>query len=92
MLDDRIAKFAPKTSRGIAYRETGAGPALVLLHGIGSGSAGWLFQLETLKGYRLIAWDAPGYGESENLRSRNRSRRTMRKRCTSSSTGSCSRT
>jgi pimeloyl-ACP methyl ester carboxylesterase len=39
----------------------------VLLHGIGSSSAGWLAQLESLAGYRLIAWDAPGYGESEFL-------------------------
>jgi len=67
MLDERIARFAPRKSKGIGYRETGAGQALVLMHGIGSGSAGWLFQLETLKGYRLIAWDAPGYGESDNL-------------------------
>ena len=67
MLDERIARFAPRQSRGISYREAGAGPALVLLHGIGSGSAGWLLQLETLQGYRLIAWDAPGYGESANL-------------------------
>ena len=67
MLDERIARFAPRKLKTISYRETGSGPALVLLHGIGSGSAGWLFQLETLKGYRLIAWDAPGYGESENL-------------------------
>lgn len=67
MLDDRIAKFAPRKSKGISYRETGAGQALVLLHGIGSSSASWLNQLETLKGYRLIAWDAPGYGDSEFL-------------------------
>jgi pimeloyl-ACP methyl ester carboxylesterase len=67
MLDERIARFAPRRSRSIGYRETGAGQALVLLHGIGSGAAGWLFQLEMLKGHRLIAWDAPGYGESENL-------------------------
>jgi pimeloyl-ACP methyl ester carboxylesterase len=67
MLDERIARFAPRRSKAVSYRETGSGPAIVLLHGIGSGSAGWLLQLETLKGYRLIAWDAPGYGESENL-------------------------
>ena len=67
MLDERIARFAPRRSKNISYRETGAGQALVLMHGIGSGSAGWLFQLETLKGCRLIAWDAPGYGESQNL-------------------------
>ncbi|MEA3192265.1 MAG: hypothetical protein QOD26_598 [Betaproteobacteria bacterium] len=67
MLDDRIAKFAPRKSKGISYRETGAGQALVFLHGIGSSSASWLNQLETLKGYRLIAWDAPGYGDSDFL-------------------------
>ena len=68
MLDERIARFAPRKSKDISYRETGAGQALVLLHGIGSSSASWLNQLETLKGYRLIAWDAPGYGDSEYLK------------------------
>ena len=68
MIDERIARFAPRTSKDISYRETGAGQALVLLHGIGSSSASWLNQLETLKGYRLIAWDAPGYGTSAFLK------------------------
>src|ERR671937_1860789 len=67
MLEERIARFAPRQSRTISYREAGAGPALVLLHGIGSSSASWLFQLESLAGYRLIAWDAPGYGGSAFL-------------------------
>jgi len=67
MLEERIARFAPRQSKGISYRETGTGPALVLLHGIGSSSASWLFQLESLGGYRLIAWDAPGYGASAFL-------------------------
>ena len=67
MIDERIARFALKTSGGISYRETGAGQALVLLHGIGSQSASWLNQLETLQGFRLIAWDAPGYGASAFL-------------------------
>jgi pimeloyl-ACP methyl ester carboxylesterase len=67
MIDERIARFAPRKSKTISYRETGAGQALVLLHGIGSSSASWLQQLESLKGYRLIAWDAPGYGESDFL-------------------------
>lgn len=66
-LDERIDKFPRRKSKSISYRETGAGQALVLLHGIGSSSAGWLCQLESLKGYRLIAWDAPGYGESDFL-------------------------
>ena len=66
-LDERIARFPRRQSKTISYRETGAGQALVLLHGIGSSSAGWLCQLESLAGYRLIAWDAPGYGESDFL-------------------------
>ena len=48
MLEERIARFALKTSKGISYREVGSGQALVLLHGIGSQSASWLNQLETL--------------------------------------------
>lgn len=68
MIDERIAKFAPRRSGPISYREVGAGQALVFLHGIGSSSASWLNQLETLKGSRLIAWDAPGYGDSDFLK------------------------
>ena len=69
-LEQRIAAFPPKKvvvgGKALSYRESGEGPALVLLHGIGSGSASWLFQLEDLANqYRVIAWDAPGYGESD---------------------------
>lgn len=58
-----------QTRRGtVSYREASA-PAgvepLILLHGIGSGSASWLAQLDGLRErYRVLAWDAPGYGES----------------------------
>lgn len=39
----------------------------VLLHGIGSASASWAEQLRAVEGradLRLLAWDAPGYGQS----------------------------
>lgn len=53
---------------GISYREAGDGEPLVLLHGIGSGSASWSAQLGSLSDrFRVIAWDAPGYGESDAL-------------------------
>ena len=55
---------------GIGYRESGRrdAPALVLLHGIGSTSAGWRLQYGPLgERYRVIAWDAPGYAGSEPL-------------------------
>lgn len=68
MVEERLKKFELIKSKGISYREAGRGPAIVLLHGIGSSSATWLNQLESLNGFRLIAWDAPGYGESEPLK------------------------
>lgn len=50
------------------YREAGRGRAIVLLHGISSGAGSWINQLRDLQDqYHLIAWDAPGYGESEAL-------------------------
>lgn len=68
----RIARFPLRTvsncGRSIAYREAGSGPAVVLLHGIGNQSGSWVQQLETLADHhRLIAWDAPGYGGSDDL-------------------------
>ena len=51
----------------IAYRAAGdeAAPPIVLLHGIGSNSAGYRAQLAALAmRHRVIAWDAPGYGQS----------------------------
>ncbi|GAB6404006.1 alpha/beta fold hydrolase [Pseudomonas sp. MHK4] len=52
-----------------AFRECGSGPAIVLLHGIGSGSASWLQVAQELgRSARVIAWDAPGYGDSTPLR------------------------
>ncbi len=54
--------------RTLAWREAGDGVAVVLLHGIGSGSASWEGQLDGLGAdYRVIAWDAPGYGGSDAL-------------------------
>jgi pimeloyl-ACP methyl ester carboxylesterase len=69
-LEERIAAYPARTlsvgGRRLAYREAGDGAPLVLLHGIGSGSASWLFQLEALSAqYRVVAWDAPGYGDSD---------------------------
>ncbi|MBI2881904.1 MAG: alpha/beta fold hydrolase [Candidatus Tectomicrobia bacterium] len=51
-----------------AYVQRGEGQmAVFLLHGLGGGKAAWPWQLEALErgGYRAIAWDMPGYGESE---------------------------
>lgn len=51
-----------------AIRESGSGPAIVLLHGIGSGAGSWLeVALELSQQARVVAWDAPGYGDSSPL-------------------------
>jgi pimeloyl-ACP methyl ester carboxylesterase len=73
LLDRRFPQrivMLPSGAR-VALRECGArgdAPTVVLLHGISSGAASWL-QPALLAGEQLhvIAWDAPGYGESTPL-------------------------
>jgi pimeloyl-ACP methyl ester carboxylesterase len=51
----------------INYRQAGQGAPLVLLHGGWSDSRTWRHQLEGLSDkYKVIAWDAPGCGGSED--------------------------
>lgn len=53
---------------GIAFRRAGAGPALVLLHGAFSDSRDWARQWAAFSDeYTVLAWDAPGCGESDDL-------------------------
>ena len=57
--------------RRMSYIEAGAGngQAVFLLHGIGSNATGWRYVIDGLKDrYRVIAWNAPGYYLSDNLR------------------------
>jgi pimeloyl-ACP methyl ester carboxylesterase len=56
-------------SGAVQYRQAGLAAQVthVLLHGIGSGSASWVEQLCAADGrhdLRVLAWDAPGYGDS----------------------------
>ncbi len=54
----------------ISFLETGEGDAVVLLHGIGSAATSWgcvLTAPALVARHRLIAWDAPGYGDSAPL-------------------------
>lgn len=54
-----------------SYMEAGPRDAspLLLLHGIGSNSIGWRYQLGGLADrFRVVAWNAPGYMLSDNLR------------------------
>ena len=51
----------------IAYRRAGAGPPLLLLHGILQDSRAWRWQTEALsEQFTVLAWDAPGCGSSDD--------------------------
>jgi pimeloyl-ACP methyl ester carboxylesterase len=51
----------------IAYQQVGSGPSLVLLHGGLGDSRDWRQQIEDFsRDYTVIAWDAPGCGQSSD--------------------------
>lgn len=57
--------------RRLAWRETGPdsenADALVFIHGMGGNSRNWETQYAQFSDrYRVIGWDAPGYGESDD--------------------------
>lgn len=59
----------PTRAAGIAYERAGAGPPLILIHGLGATRAIWRPQIEQLAQERdVIAIDMPGFGESPMLR------------------------
>lgn len=68
-----VEQMIVQTPKGpIQYRQAGLGDQVthVLLHGIGSASASWAYQLGSavgVKDSRVVAWDAPGYGQSAHL-------------------------
>ena len=45
----------------------------MFLHGIGGGALGFKYQLEVFAqaGFRAVAWDMPGYGQSDSLQDMN---------------------
>ncbi|WP_025596552.1 alpha/beta fold hydrolase [Burkholderia sp. WSM2230] len=76
-LEARLARFPARrialaSQRVVGYREANDADIsahdalpLVLLHGIGSGAASWVQQFGAPGvNRRVLAWDAPGYGES----------------------------
>lgn len=59
--------MAPKNvdNETFSWRESGSGSVAVLLHGLGGSRLAWEPQLHSLSAKRrVIAWDAPGYGDS----------------------------
>ena len=63
-------KFVDNGEYRLAYRELGKGPALLFIHGMGGDSASWETEYEQFSDrYRVIGWDAPGYGGSNPFES-----------------------
>src|SRR5687767_7123068 len=64
--------------RKVAYRERGSGPAVMFLHGLGGNSASWQPQFAALSDkYRVVAWDMPGFGNSDLLATRSTTTRDL---------------
>ena len=54
----------------LTYRTTGSGQSIVFLHGLLGNAKSWTYQFQDPRltsAYRMIAWDAPGFGESDLL-------------------------
>ena len=52
----------------IEFRRTGSGPPVLLLHGAMADSRDWRRQLDAFAAeFTVIAWDAPGCGDSDDL-------------------------
>ncbi|TPQ34021.1 alpha/beta fold hydrolase [Cupriavidus pinatubonensis] len=70
-LDSGFAQRVAQVGGGaqVSYRSGGnVGPVIVLLHGISSGAPSWLPCASLLAAHaRVLAWDAPGYGDSTPL-------------------------
>jgi len=49
----------------LSFRARGEGETMVFLHGLLGSSKSWAFQFEHFaRKYRVIAWDAPGFGQA----------------------------
>jgi pimeloyl-ACP methyl ester carboxylesterase len=58
-------QFARQSCGQMSFRSRGDGETIVFLHGLLGSSKSWAFQFEHLcHDYRVIGWDAPGYGQS----------------------------
>jgi pimeloyl-ACP methyl ester carboxylesterase len=52
----------------VTYIRTGSGPAVVMLHGAPSDHRIWQWMLPDLaRDHTVVAWDAPGFGESSDI-------------------------
>ncbi|MDP2357546.1 MAG: alpha/beta hydrolase [Beijerinckiaceae bacterium] len=61
-------QIVPLAGGDLAFLDAGAGPTIVLLHGIGSAAHSWEALVTALAPrWRVVAWNAPGYPPSAAL-------------------------
>ena len=61
-------KFVEIKGKRITYLEEGSGPSIFLLHGMNGSSSSWGYLFDELKqSFRLVAWDAPSFGDSDSF-------------------------
>lgn len=66
--DDTVTDTVDRRAGGLAWLESGVGDVVVFLHGLGGTRTAWPDQLATLSDHRrCVAWDMPGYGDSDPL-------------------------
>jgi pimeloyl-ACP methyl ester carboxylesterase len=59
-------QVATLSDRPLSFRSCGDGDTLVFLHGLLGSSKSWAFQFAHLSPhFRVIGWDAPGFGQSD---------------------------
>ena len=56
-----------EVASGIAFEAAGDGPVVICLHGIGGDASSFHHQVGAMPGYRIIAWNMPGYKSSPAL-------------------------
>ena len=67
MLPTSFSFLKTDTNPGIALEHAGTGDAVIMLHGIGGNRTNWWDQIKFLNDrYLAVAWDARGYGDSDD--------------------------
>ena len=67
MTNSKSAKTISINGKRISYLDCGQGEPIILLHGWTACKESFLLLMENLPGYRCLALDLPGYGDSEEL-------------------------
>lgn len=70
LTEEGTSRFVQTKSWKLHYNEAGEGHPVILLHGSGAGATGWSNFRPNIgplsEHFRVIAWDAPGWGRSDS--------------------------